>query len=173
MIGVRLLTITKGFSALYFVGCLYLFILILFYCMVERRRVLITILLLIHLYSACVFLASNYMLIMIITIVCLPISIALDENKYSFSVLRFFLPGFFIMFVQLYGFKNIFAIMITFNAHLQNLLRGFDIFAFIQKIVQGNYVNEFSVIEFVYNYVCTIFDMKIPYNPFTSNLGRI
>lgn len=159
MIGIRLLTITRTYTSLYFVTAVYLFILVIFYSLVERRNILVTILIFTHLYSACMFLHSNFLLILMILMVVLPLSILIDDNKYPCSVLRFFLPGVFVMFFQLYGFKNIFANMLFLNGHLQNVFK-FDVIAFIQKIVHGNYVNEFEFIESIFNYFCGLFDLK-------------
>ncbi len=156
---IRLLTITRFYGALYFISCIYVFSLILYYCMTERRRILVTILLLFHLYSACVYLSSNYLLIMIITIICLPISIAMDSSKNIFSFIRFFFPGMLIMCVQLYGFKNIFMLMINFNENLRATLK-FNVFGFVQRLVQGNYVNEFTVIENIYNSMYSFYNIN-------------
>jgi len=105
-----------------------------------------------------------------ITIICLPISIYIDENKNVSSLIRFFFPGLFIMCVQLYGFKNMFIIMVNINENLRTLLRGFDLIGFIQKLVQGNYINEFTVIEYVYTCACSFFKLKTSLNSFPTDL---
>lgn len=48
--------------------------------------------------------------------------------------------------------------MIMFNNHVQNVFKGFDIFAYCQNVVQGNYINELSVIESVYNSFLNYYD---------------
>ena len=159
LLGIRLLTITKLYNALYFAVGLYMFVMVIFYCMTDRKNLLVTLLLFVHLYSACVYLVSNHLLILMISLTCLPISMKFDDNKYGCSVIRFFLPGLIIMFLQLYGFKNIFSNMLLVNSYLQNFFK-FDMIGYIQRVVQGNFINEFGVIEYIFNNAVSFFEGK-------------
>ena len=159
MMGIRLFTITKTHSALYFVGGFFLFIMILFYCVTDRKSIFVTILILIHLLSASMYLLSNHLLILIDTLICLPIGIRFDNKRYGFSMLKFFLPGTLMVCMQLYGFKNLFRLILMFNKYLTGFLR-FDLIEFIQNIVQGNYINEFNLMASVYNWALHLFEAK-------------
>jgi hypothetical protein len=163
LIGIRLITITIINNSLYFVGCIYLFILVLYYCMIDKRHFFVTLILLFHLYSACCLLGSNYLMILMISLVCLPISIACDDPKYGCSVFRFLIPGLVILFLQLYGFKNLFSNMLVFNSHLQVFFKGFDLFEFVQYFIQGNFVNEFKIIEWIFHFAVYVAEGKVTY----------
>jgi hypothetical protein len=131
--------------------------------MVDKRNFLVTLLLLFHLYSACCHLASNYIMILMISLICLPISIACDDQKYGCSVFRFLIPGLVILFLQLYGFKNLFANMLIFNTHLQIFLKGFDLFEFVQYFVQGSIISEFKIIDWIFNFAIYMSEGKVGY----------
>jgi hypothetical protein len=161
MTGIRLITLTRNNNILYLVGCVYLFFLVLFYSMTYRRNFIVTFFMLVHLYSACCLLASNYLMILMISLVCLPLSSHFDDNRLGCSVLKFFLPGIVILFVQLYGFKNLFSSMLILNTQMTNFLKGFDVFECIQYIFQGTaHTNEFSIINCVFAFFMKIFNEK-------------
>jgi hypothetical protein len=155
------MTLTRYNNILYLVGCIYLFFLILFYSMTYRRNFLVTLVMLIHLYSACCLLASNYVMILMISLVCLPLSSHFEDNKLGCSVLKFFLPGLVILFVQLYGFKNLFSSMLILNSQMTNFLKGLDLFEYIQYVFQGTgQSNEFSLIDGLFTLCLKMFNEK-------------
>lgn len=154
----RLITITKGYTLVYFISSFYLFILILAYCTIDRRKFLVTLMLLSHLYSACLYLNSNYLFIIMILLISLPFAIGSEEKKFNCTFCSIFIPISTILFFQLYGFKNIYAYMFDLKESINSAFM-FDIFEFVQNIVHGTYINEFDLME---NLTEIIFDKYSP-----------
>jgi hypothetical protein len=151
------LTISRGCNSLYLASCINLLFLVVIYSLLDKKRVLITLLLFFHLYSACVYLGSNYLFILIISLFCLPLAIAFDEINTNCSLIRFFFPGIVVFIFQLYGFKNVYANMLTINEGINGMLR-FDLLGFVHSIVHGNYISEINFISSIYNSLLTSFN---------------
>jgi hypothetical protein len=155
-ISIRIITISRGYTLIYLFSCIYLLILILSYILVDRRKILVTLMLLFHLYSACLYLNSNYIFVLIILLIALPFSIGNDDRKYNCSFCGIFLPVCIILFFQLYGFKNIYNYMMDFKDNINSVLM-FDVFGLAQNIIHGSYINEFDIMQnlnefFAYNF---------------------
>lgn len=150
-IGIRLLTISVSFTPLYTATCAYFLFLITLYCIIDRRRILITLLLVFHLLSACMYLHSNFLFIMIILIICLPLSFQNEDKKFNCTAISFIIPVLIVFFFQLYGFKNVLTNMVICNEYLKNSL-AFDFFGFVQGIVHGDHFKgEFYFIHTIYD----------------------
>ena len=158
-LGIRLLTISRGCSSLYVASCINLLILVVTYSLLDKKRILITCLLFFHLYSACIYLGSNYLFILIISLFCLPLAIAFDEVNTNISLIRFFFPGVVVLVFQLYGFKNAYSNMLILNEHLNNILK-FDLLGFVHSIVHGSYVSEMNVLNMIYNWILIGFNYQ-------------
>lgn len=146
ILGIRLLSITKGITGLYIGSSVYLFLLIILYCLVDRRKIFVTLMIVVHLLSACIHLQSNFLFVLMIIVLFLPLTISINENRMKFSFFSFFIPISFISFCQIYGFKNIFGILLTIDEHFKETFM-FDFLGFIQYIVQGKWLNEFNIIS--------------------------
>lgn len=150
----RLITISKGYSLVNFISSFYLFILILSYCTVDRRKFLVTLMLLGHLFSACLYLNSNYLFILMILLISLPWAIGSEDKKFNCTFCSIFIPISTILFFQLYGFKNIYSYMYDMKESINSAFM-FDIFGSVQNIIHGSYINEFDVME---NYMELLYD---------------
>ena len=156
-LALRLITISNGQSIIYCISCVYLFILILSYCSIDRRKFLVTFMLLTHLFSACLYLNSNYLFIIIILLISMPFAIGSEDKKFNCSFCSIFVPISTILFFQLYGFKNIYSYMSDLKDTI-NLAFMFDIFGFVQNIIHGIYINEFQVMENFTNFFINKFN---------------
>lgn len=155
-LALRLITISRGYTLIYFISCFYLFILILSYTIVDRRKFLVTIMLLSHLFSACLYLNSNYIFILMILLISLPLAIGSEDKKFNCTFCSIFIPISIILFFQLYGFKNTYSYMYDFKDTLNSAFM-FDIFGFVQNIIHGSYINEFDVMESLTDFIFFIY----------------
>lgn len=152
-VGIRLITHTLSLKTSFVLSCIYMFILIIMYCLNTRRRIFFTILIIFHLYSACIFLNSNFVFILIILLITVPLFLVKGENnKLNCSVISIFFPLFLSIVVQIYGFKNVLRNLISLNLFVKQNI-NFDLFGFAQNIVHGEYINELEIIGYIINFV--------------------
>ena len=151
-VGIRMVTQTITLKTSFILSCIYMFILIIMYCLNQRRRIFFTILILFHLYSACIYLTSNFVFILIILLIFVPLFLTKNDNKLNCSILSIFLPLFIIITIQIYGFKNIVKYLISVNVLIKNYF-NFDIFSFAQNMVHGEYINEAEMIKNIMNFL--------------------
>jgi len=148
-IGIRMITHTNLLKTSFILSCCYMFILIIMYCLNERRRFFFTILITFHLYSASIFLNSNYTFVLMILLIFIPLFLTKTENnKLNCSLLSIFFPLFLTISIQIYGFKNVLKNLLKLN-NIINQYLSFDIFIFAQNIVHGEYINELEIIAFI------------------------
>lgn len=130
-----------------------MFLLIIGYCLNQKRRIFLTLLILFQLYSACIYLESNFIFIMIILLIFIPIFLNKSEdNKLNCTIPSIFFPLILTILIQIYGFKNIIIKLINLNKRFRDYV-DFDIFTFIQNIVHGEYINELNIIAYIFNYL--------------------
>ena len=152
-IGIRLITHTIKLKTSFVLSCIYMFILIAIYCLNNRRRVFFTILISFHLYSACIFLNSNFVFILIIILIFVPLFLVKGENnRLSCTVMGICFPLFITIVSQIYGFKNLLKNLLSLNGLIKENIK-FDLFDFAQNIVHGEYVNELEIIGFIVNFI--------------------
>lgn len=152
-IGIRLITHTISLKTSFILSSIYMFILIVMYCLNSRRRIFFTILILFHLYSACVFLNSNFVLFLTIILIFVPIFLLRGEsNRLNCSLMSIFFPLFITVVVQIYGFRNVLKHFLDFNSLIKEQV-NFDLFGFAQNIVHGEYIDELEIIGFVLNFI--------------------
>ena len=163
LMGIRLITINRNYPPLYTVSCFYMFFLTIFYCAVQRRKIIVTLSLIFHLFSACMFLNSNFFFFLILAIIILPWSFknSAEEkrdinNNGQASFLNFFIPALIMLCFQLYGFKNVLTNFHSFNESLILFLKGFDLFGLVQSILQGNMINEYSIVGQIYDHIANL-----------------
>ena len=147
-----MLTNTIHLKASLFVCCFYNFILLNMYCLNERRRLLYTLIILFHLYSACVYLESNFIFMLIIIVMFVPLFLHSNENKINCSMMSIFFPLFIILIFQIYGFKNLVGYFKEFNVKINNLV-NFDLFGYAQNLVHGDFIQEFKIISEMFNLI--------------------
>ena len=152
-IGIRLITHTISQKTSFVLSCIYMFILITIYCLNNRRRIFFTILILFHLYSSCVFLSSNFIFILIIILIFMPLFLIKGENnRINCSLMSISFPLFITIVVQIYGFRNVLRNLLVLNSLIKENI-NFDLFGFAQNIVHGEYINEMEIIGYVVNYI--------------------
>jgi hypothetical protein len=154
--GIRLLTVTGQYNLLYTAGCLFMFLLVMQYCLTERRKFLVTSILMFHLFSACLYITSLFLFVMMVLVFCLPM-ILRNDKKMHCSTLIMFLPIIVIAIFQIFGLKTIFMKFYEFEDYLKEGL-GFDMFSFVQKIVHGYKSYEFTIISSVFDFTNRIFN---------------
>lgn len=152
LIGIRIMTNTVSLKTSYIISSIYMLVLIKIYCLNERRRLFFTILILFHLYSACLFLNSNLVFTLIIILIFVPLFQTKKDNKLNCSILSIFFPLMTIIITQVLGFKSLLPHLLQFNANVKDFI-NFDIFSFAQNIVHGEYIQEFEIINFIINLV--------------------
>lgn len=159
LLGIRLLTITVSCTPLYVASQCYIFSLIILYCIADRRHMMFTIFLVFHLISACMYLNSNFLMMIIIILTCLPLALTNEDKKFSCNVIVLLVPIIGIFFIQLYGFKNVITYLYIFGEHLEATFK-FDMFAFAQDLVHGNYLDEFQIISRVFEIATKYFNYE-------------
>jgi hypothetical protein len=155
-LALRLLTMAVQYNALlYTISCIYMFLLIMQYCLTDRRKFIVTALLMFHLFSACLYITSLFLFVMMVLIVCLPIMLR-NNKKMSCSTIAMFIPVVVIVSFQIYGLKTIFLMFYEFEDYLKE--SGIDMFGFVQRVVHGYKLYELYAIQYIFENLNRIFN---------------
>ena len=158
IISLRLLVITKNISVILYLLChINVISLVLLYCLIDRRKNLVTLFVLIHLYAGCLVLNSNFLFIDFVTVLCVPLSFGFMHNN-SYEVddkgngcsLAFLFPALIVLLCQLYGFKNVYQWMVLLHRCSRRVLFGFDFVNVFVTLRDGEF-NEFSLMRYLMN----------------------
>lgn len=158
ILSLRLLALTKNISIILYLLChINVICLILLYCLIERRKNIVTCFIVLHLYAGCIILNSNFLFIDLVTVLCVPISFGFMHNNSSENnedkgnsngcSCAFLIPALIVLGFQLYGFKNVYYWMLMINAKFKKIFFGFDIVSIFITLDEGKEYNELSIIR--------------------------
>ena len=158
IISLRLLAITKNISVILYLLChINVISLVLLYCLIDRRKNIVTIFIVLNLYAGCLVLNSNFLFIDLVTVLCVPISFGFMHNsayeaddKGNGCSCAFLFPALIVLVFQLYGFKNVYQWMAILHKISRKVLFGFDFVNVFVTLRDGEF-NEFSLIRYVMN----------------------
>ena len=174
ILNLRLLILATKLSMIYCCICnMNIFGLILMYCLIDKRKTIITCLIALHLLAECLILNSNFLFIDLLVLIFVPISFGfihgsspnsnrdiqnfvfderVIENSNGCSYV-FFIPTLVLFVFQWYGFKNVRNWMLYVNDSIKIMLHGKDLMQLFIALNVNEKKNEFFFMNQIFNWL--------------------